>query len=155
MTYKEKASALFEEGYNCSQAVFTAFCDRFSIDEDTAKKISAGLGGGVGRQREVCGAVSGAVMVIGSLAAAISGDDSESKKKNYELVREFSDEFRAFHGSIICREILKSASVTSDKTATPQARTAEYYKKRPCLRAVEDAAEILTVMIDKYEKETK
>lgn len=148
---KEKALSLFMEGYNCSQSVFMAFADRFGIDEDTAKRISAGLGGGVGRQREVCGAVSGAVMVIGSIRAAESGDDSDGKKANYELVREFCDSFRERHGgTIICREMLK---IMADKkeSATPDERNAEYYAKRPCARAVYDAAEILEEMIEKYE----
>ena len=145
MTEKEKARELFLEGFNCSQSVFTAFCDRFDIDEETAKKISAGLGGGVGRQREVCGAVSGAAMALGCITAPTDGSDSESKKKNYELVREFSDRFRELHGSIVCREILEGRA--KNKGAVPDERTAEYYKNRPCLRAVEDAAEILMQML--------
>ena len=84
MNEKQKAAELFLEGYNCSQAVFTAFSHRFGIDEETAKRISAGLGGGVGRMREVCGAVSGAAMVIGSIASATDGKDTQSKKENYE-----------------------------------------------------------------------
>lgn len=145
MTEKEKAGQLFLEGFNCSQSVFTAFCDRFGIDEETAKKISAGLGGGVGRQREVCGAVSGAAMVLGCIAAATDGGDNESKTKNYELVREFSDRFRELHSSIVCRELLKDKA--KNKGAVPDERTAEYYKNRPCLKVVEDAAEILMQML--------
>ncbi len=145
MTEKEKAGQLFLEGFNCSQSVFTAFCDRFGIDEETAKKISAGLGGGVGRQREVCGAVSGAAMVLGCITAATDGGDNESKTKNYELVREFSDRFRELHGSIVCRELLKDKA--KNKGAVPDERTAEYYKNRPCLKVVEDAAEILMQML--------
>lgn len=145
MTEKEKAKELFLQGYNCSQSVFTAFCDRFGIDEETAKKISAGLGGGVGRQREVCGAVSGAAMVLGCVSAPTDGSDSESKMKNYELVREFSERFRQIHNSIICREILEDRE--KNKGAVPDERTAEYYKDRPCLKAVEDAAEILMQML--------
>lgn len=152
MTKKDRALELFMEGFNCSQSVFTAFADRFGIDEDTAKRISAGLGGGVGRQREVCGAVSGAVMVLGSISAAVDGDDAEGKKENYELVREFCDLFRERHGgTIICREMLK---IMADKKepATPDKRNAEYYAKRPCAKAVYDAAEILEEMIEKYGK---
>lgn len=145
MTEKEKAGALFLEGFNCSQSVFTAFCDRFGIDEKTAEKISAGLGGGIGRQREVCGAVSGAAMVLGCIASATDGSDNESKMKNYELVREFSDRFRQIHGSIICRELLEDKA--KNKGAVPDERTAEYYKNRPCLKMVEDAAEILMQML--------
>ena len=79
MNRVQKAAELFLEGFNCSQSVFTAFCDRFGMDEETAKRVSAGLGGGVGRMREVCGAVSGAAMVLGSVVSATEGDDKESK----------------------------------------------------------------------------
>lgn len=151
MTRKDRAVELFMEGYNCSQSVFTAFADRFGIDEDTAKKISAGLGGGVGRQREVCGAVSGAAMILGSVKAAVSGKDSEGKKANYDLVREFCDLFKERHGgTIICRELLK-IQAEKKESATPDERNASYYASRPCARAVFDAAEILEELIEKYE----
>lgn len=148
----EKAGELFIQGFNCAQAVFTAFCHRFGMDEETAKRVSAGLGGGVGRMREVCGAVSGAAMVLGSVAAATAGDDREGKAKNYELVREFAQRFKKRHGgTVICREMLK-LGIPMENTAMPENRTAEYYKNRPCLKAVEDAAEILVQMIEEYEK---
>lgn len=147
MNEVNKARELFLEGFNCSQSVFCAFCDRFDIDESTAKKISAGLGGGIGRQREVCGAVSGAAMVLGSIAAATEGADEKSKATNYELVREFSEEFKKLHETIICRDLLKLAAEKKE-SATPDSRTDDYYKTRPCLRLVEDAAEILTKMIE-------
>lgn len=149
MTEKERARELFLEGYNCSQSVFIPFCDRFGIDESTAKKISAGLGGGLGRQREVCGAVSAASMVLGDIIAAQQGADQESKRKNYELVREFCDRFREKHCSIICREMIKD--LAKNKGAVPDERTAEYYQKRPCLRVIEDATEILTQMLRENE----
>ena len=147
MNEVKKARELFLEGFNCSQSVFCAFSDRFGIDESTAKKISAGLGGGVGRQREVCGAVSGAAMVLGSITAATEGDDEKSKGVNYELVRQFSEEFKKLHKTIICRDLLKLAAEKKEP-ATPDARTEDYYKTRPCLKLVEDAAEILTRMIE-------
>lgn len=151
MKNKDKAAELFLQGYNCSQSVFVAFSHRFGIDEKTAKKISAGLGGGVGRQREVCGAVSAAAMVIGSICCGTDGNDSDGKEKNYELVREFSDRFKEKHsGTIICRELLELAA-DKKESAKPDSRTAEYYKNRPCLKIVEDAAEILSEMIEKYE----
>ena len=150
MNEKERAMELFHEGYNCSQSVFTAFAYRFGIDEDTAKKISAGLGGGVGRMREVCGAVSGAAMVIGSICSATDGKDSESKQKNYELVREFADRFTKRNGTVICRELL-GLEVKMENTAKPESRTAEYYKKRPCVELVGDAAEILAEIIKENE----
>lgn len=146
MTGKEKARDYFLQGFNCSQSVFCAFADRFGIDEETAKKVTAGLGGGVGRMREVCGAVSASAMVLGSICAATEGSDEDSKKKNYELVREFSERFTEMHSSVVCRDLLKM-SVIMENTAKPDDRTAEYYKKRPCLKVVEDAAEILEEML--------
>lgn len=152
MTEKEKAAELFMQGYNCAQSVFTAFCHRFDLDEETAKKISAGLGGGVGRMREVCGAVSGGAMVIGSLCAASSGDDKEGKGKNYELVQLFAKRFKEKHSTIICRELL-ALEPKKISSPTPESRTAEYYKARPCLRLVEDAAEILSDIINETEQQ--
>ncbi|MBR6567526.1 MAG: C_GCAxxG_C_C family protein [Clostridia bacterium] len=147
MTAKEKARSYFLEGFNCSQSVFCAFSDRFGIDEETAKKIAAGLGGGVGRMREVCGAVSASAMVLGSVCAPVDGSDKESKMKNYELVREFADRFLERQPSVVCRELLKMR-VKMEKTPMPDDRTAEYYKNRPCLKVVEDAAEILEDMLE-------
>ncbi|MDD6012209.1 MAG: C-GCAxxG-C-C family protein [Oscillospiraceae bacterium] len=151
MTRQEKAGELFLEGFNCSQSVFTAFCDRFGLNEETAKRISAGLGGGVGRMREVCGAVSAAAMVLGSLRAGVTGDDKESKKENYDLVQEFARRFEAIHSTVICREMLKRPASLQEGTL-PENRTPEYYKNRPCLKVVEDAAGILEEMIGEYEK---
>lgn len=146
MTEKERAGQLFLEGYNCAQSVFTAFCHRFDLDETTAKKISAGLGGGVGRMREVCGAVSGAAMVIGSLCAATEGSDSKNKQRNYELVQLFAEKFKQRNQSVICRELL-SLGEQIKLSPQPESRTAKYYKSRPCLKLVEDAAEILSEII--------
>jgi len=146
-----RAGELFLEGFNCAQSVFTAFCHRFGMDEETAKRVSAGLGGGVGRMREVCGAVSGAAMVLGSVASAVEGDDKENKARNYELVREFTERFKKRHGgTVICRDLL-ALDIPMEKSAMPENRTAEYYKNRPCLKLVEDAAEILTEMIKENE----
>ena len=148
----EKAVALFKEGYNCSQAVFGAFAEELGVPFPLAVKMASGLGGGIGRMREVCGAVSGAAMVLGSVVSATEGDDKESKGKNYELVREFTQRFKERHGgTVICREMLK-LNVPMENTAMPENRTAEYYKNRPCLRAVEDAADILSQIIEEYEK---
>ncbi len=155
MNEVEKARKLFLEGYNCAQSVFTAFCHRFEMDEETAKRVSAGLGGGVGRMREVCGAVSGAAMVLGSITSAVDGADEQSKTRNYELVREFADAFKQRNGgTVICRELLE-LKIPMEETAKPDSRTAEYYQDRPCLKIVEDTADILIKMIEKSEKENK
>ena len=90
MSEKERAVELFHEGYNCSQSVFTAFAHRFNIDEETAKKISAGLGGGLGRMREVCGAVSGMFMVAGMLYGYTDADDRDGKNNHYKRIQQLA-----------------------------------------------------------------
>lgn len=143
MSYADKAKRIFEEGYNCSQAVFSVFSDVMNIDEETAKRISIGLGGGVGRMREVCGAVSGAAMVLGYV---YGGETAEDKKGAYEKVQKFAEEFKKDNGSIICREIL-GLDKTKKETATPEARTTEYYRVRPCSEKVYEAARIVEEML--------
>ena len=92
--HSDRALELFKQGYNCSQAVFCAFCDEFNMDEETALRVSAGLGGGVGRMREVCGTVTGAALVIGMLYGATDGKDTQKKKETYEKVQEITEEFK-------------------------------------------------------------
>jgi C_GCAxxG_C_C family probable redox protein len=138
--HAKKAGELFHEGYNCSQAVFAAFSDVTGIDEKTALKVSSSFGGGMGRMREVCGAVSGAFMVLGALYGNCDFDDSK-KKEHYALIRDAADKFRKENGSIICRELLEG--VVKDTSNDPEKRTEEYYRKRPCREYVEIAAEIV------------
>lgn len=137
----EKAKALFKEGYNCSQAVCAAYADCFGVDPETALKISCGFGGGMGRMREVCGTVSGMVLLAGMATGNTQAHNQQAKKENYELVRQLAEEFRKKNGSIICRELLGIKEAESD--AAPAPRTKEYYKKRPCVELVGDAAEII------------
>ena len=134
MNRVEKAEALFLDGCNCSQAVFTAFADEFGLDEELAKRLSCGLGGGVGRMREVCGAVSAAAMVIGMRL----GPD---KMKAYPVIQEFCAKFKAEAGSIVCRELLEGTGATQG--GAPEARTPAYYAKRPCVELVRLAASLL------------
>ena len=143
MTYADKAKRIFEEGFNCSQAVVAAFSDVIGIDEETAKRMSTGLGGGVGRLREVCGAVSGAAMVLGYV---FGGEKGEDKKTAYEKVQEFAEGFKKDEGSIICREIL-GLDKSKKETATPDVRTAEYYRVRPCAEKVYEATRIVEEML--------
>lgn len=137
-----EAVSLFEEGYNCCQSVFAAFSDRYGLDRETALKISASFGGGMGRMREVCGTVSGMALVCGLETGSTDGRDSDAKKHNYEVMRELADRFRENNGTIICRELL--GLDRAPQSARPEERTADYYKKRPCKRLVQEAAEILT-----------
>ncbi len=143
MEHKKIAGDLFLEGYNCAQAVFAAFGDITGYDKETALKISSSFGGGFGRLREVCGAVSGGGMVLGVLYG-YTGLDDEKKKEHYALIQEFANRFKARHQTIICRDLLKG---TADTSPSPTVRDAEFYKQRPCLRMVEDAAEIVDEII--------
>ena len=137
----ELAEQLFLLGYNCSQSVFAAYADLFGIDRETALRLSAGLGGGCGRQRELCGAVSGAAMILGLKFGAVDGKDSEGKKLCYEKVREHSDLFRESNPSVVCRELLGIGNIK--ESAQPEERTDQYYKKRPCVQIVTDSAKAL------------
>ena len=140
-----KAAELFVKGYNCAQAVAVAFCDVTGLDEKMTCRLMSSFGGGMGRMREVCGAVSGMLMVAGILYGYDAQDDDAAKKAHYQLVQDLAGQFREQAGSIICREILKNPP--SDPNPTP--RTEEYYRQRPCARLVILAAQIL----DKYLQE--
>ena len=144
---KEQAVALFKEGYNCSQSVFVTYADLFDMDRDTALKVSASFGAGIGRMREVCGAACGMFMVAGMLTGQTEGKDQASKKRNYDMVQLLAEEFKKENGgTYICRELLQRAGAVqaaSSGDTTPEARTEEYYKKRPCLKTIEGAAELV------------
>ena len=142
----EKAVELFKSGFNCSQAVFAAFAEDFGMDEETALKVSAGLGGGVGRAREVCGTVTGAALVAGMKYGATDGADAEGKKKCYEVVQQLIEEFKKENPSIVCRELL-GLNETNHTNPVPEARTDGYYKKRPCVQLVEDSARAVEKII--------
>lgn len=144
MDHAEQAGKLFLEGYNCAQAVVCAFSDVTGIDEKSAAKLSSSFGGGMGRMREVCGTVSGALLVLGILYGYDDPKDYEAKKAHYQLVQDFARRFREINGTIICRELLKNVTVTPG--GQPEERTPEYYKRRPCLRHVMEAASIVDEM---------
>lgn len=142
----EKARQLFRQGYNCSQAVLGAWCGDVGLDMDTALKISSGFGGGMGRMREVCGACTGAFMVLGLKYGNTDGSDVRAKGRNYELIQKFAARFKEENGfgSIICRELL---GIDGSGKPVPSARTAEYYKKRPCADMVALASGLLAEFI--------
>ena len=141
----EPAYRLFLDGYNCAQAVFCAFEDMTGIDRNTGAALASSFGGGIGRMREVCGAVSGGAMVLGILKGYSDSKNGEAKKAHYALVREFAERFKEQNGSYICRELLGGVSVTPG--GDPEERTEQYYKKRPCPELVRQAAEILDEML--------
>lgn len=152
----EKAKRLFKEGgYNCCQAVVLAYNDVFGLPDDTAAALSSGFGGGMGRMREVCGSVSGMVMLAGLLEPATDPKNMAVRTANYALVQEVAGEFKAINGSIICRELLglspmgaSAAQSSSDihgipESPAPSERTEAYYKKRPCEEMVGISARII------------
>lgn len=126
-----KAREYFLQGYNCSQSVLAAWCEELGLDMNTALRISACFGGGMGRLREVCGACSGAFMVIGLKYGYTEGKDFKTKSENYAMVQKFAARFKEENGfdSIICREML---GLNGASDPTPEKRTEQYYKKRPC-----------------------
>lgn len=141
-----QAVKMFVEGYNCAQAVLLAYADVTSLDEKTCAKLSSSFGGGMGRMREVCGAVSGMLMVAGLLYGYDGPEEGQIKKDHYGLVQLLAEKFREEAGSIICRDILKNPP--SDPAPSP--RTAEYYKQRPCARMVALAVRILDQYIAEH-----
>ena len=147
MDHSYQAAELFVNGHNCAQAVAVAFCDVTGMEPSLAAKMASSFGGGMGRMREVCGAVSGMLMVAGLLYGYTDpGEKDCNKKAHYQLVQQLSGQFREEIGSIVCREILKNPP--SDPNPTP--RTAEFYKVRPCARMVMTAAKILDAYIAEH-----
>ena len=136
-----KAEALFMSGLNCSQSVFCAYAEDYGMDAATAAKVSCGLGGGVGRMREVCGAVTGATLVLGLKYG-------EDKAAVYPHVQEFCRRYKEETGSIVCRELLAGPAHQPVETGgAPEARTEAYYRKRPCVELVKLAVTILEDML--------
>lgn len=140
-----KAVELFKSGCNCSQAVVCAYSDLFGMDEETAMRVSEGLGGGMGRMRLTCGAVSGMALLAGLAVSKGIAGDIPTRTRVYETVQKMSKEFAEKNGSVICGDLLGTA-LAGSKGAAPTKRTDEFYKKRPCTGCVEDCARI----VEKY-----
>ena len=145
----KRAKEYFNQGYNCAQSVALAYADITSLDEQMVATITASFGGGMGRLREVCGAVSGMAFVASFISPCPTADDTAAKKANYALVQEFAEKFRQQNGAIVCRELL--GLDRSKDEPMPSPRTAEYYKKRPCAEYVYDAALIVGEYLAKIE----
>lgn len=148
-SHQERAMELFKNGYNCAQSVFAAYSVDVGIPFETALRLSSSFGGGMGRLREVCGAVSGMLMVLGMKSGYSDPNDKEAKSELYRQVQTLARQFEKQNGSIICRELL-GLDHRSD-VPVPEERTDSYYKKRPCVEMVRCAAEIL----DKYLNENQ
>ena len=145
--HEQKAVELFRSGCNCSQAVFLAFSDITGFDEKTALRLSSSFGGGLGRLREVCGAVSGMSLVAGYLWGYDDLSDKSLKTAHYSLVSGMANSFSDIFGSYICREILGLKDYKYSPVA--QDRTSAYYASRPCEKCIAAAARILDEEIEK------
>ena len=141
----EKAVSCFNEGVMCSQAVLSAFAGQFGMDRETALKVSAAFGGGMGRMGEICGAVTGAFMVIGLKYGRIAVTDTKSLEKTNRLVKEFSDRFKSLNGSIVCRELLGCDLSTPDGLKT---FVDKKLRDTLCSKLVRDAAEIVEQLLE-------
>ena len=140
----ERARNYFLEGYNCAQAVVMAFDDIMAMDVVTLARLAAPFGGGMGRMREVCGTVSGMTMVAGAIEPSVAPKNMSQRQANYALVQAFAERFRNENGDIVWRRLLGlEPMVERAETAMPSERTAEYYKKRPCVEYVACAARIV------------
>lgn len=149
-----RAVDYFMQGYGCCQSVVAAFADIYGLDEKLALEIAAGFGGGVGKMRMMCGAVSGLVMLIGLEEGQTEGADNEGKSHCYKIVQQLLEESKQQNGSIICAEILglKGYEKAANSYVASE-RTAEYYKKRPCAAKVESAARIFADYLEKKGQE--
>ncbi len=146
-----KAKSLFESGFNCCQSVFGAFAEDFGLDMDTAMRLSASFGGGFGRLREVCGAVSGMALTLGMVSGSADPTDRVAKAENYSQMQDVAADFRKMNGSILCRELLAlsadAPAATDTDAAHPSERTPQFYKKRPCSELVAEAAGIVATKL--------
>ena len=147
----EMAVSLFKEGFNCSQSVVAAFADKYGFTREQALKMSASFGGGIGRMRETCGAACGLFLLAGLETGATEGADRDGKAANYALVQELAEEFKQRNGALRCADLL-GLSKKEPVVSTPEARTDQYYAKRPCVKMVEEAARIWCEYLQKQRK---
>ena len=153
-TRVQQAVDNFMAGYGCCQSVVAAFADLYGLDEVMAKRIAAGFGGGVGRLRMMCGAVSGIVMLVGLDCGQTEGNDREGKSACYKVVQDLLAKSKAENGSLICAEIIGLKGYEKAQNSyVASARTAEYYKTRPCAAKVESAARIFAKYLEEVRSE--
>lgn len=139
----EQAVDNFMQGYGCCQSVVAAFADLYGLDDTMPKRIAAGFGGGVGRMRMMCGAVSALVILVGLDCGQTEGCDREGKSACYRVVQQLLERSRQQNGSIICAELLGlNGYERAHSSYVASERTAEYYKQRPCAAKVESAARL-------------
>lgn len=140
------ARANFHAGWNCCQAVLLAFNDIIGLPEGQIAAFASGFGGGMGRMREVCGAVSAMTFMAGVITPSTDPSDQAGRRANYALVQELAGLFKEENGSIICRELLGLKAGQSD-SPTPALRDAKYYATRTCEERVASAARIIAARL--------
>lgn len=145
----QRSVELFMQGYGCCQSVVAAFADIYGLDETMAKRIAAGFGGGVGRMRMMCGAVSALVILVGLDCGQTEGSDREGKAACYKVVQQLLAKFKERNGSVVCAELLGLNGCPAVATThVPDERNEEYYRKRPCARKVESAARVFAEYLE-------
>jgi C_GCAxxG_C_C family probable redox protein len=145
MTRQEKAEFYFAEGFACSQAVFAAFGKEMGLTEDQCLKIGCAFGGGMARQQMTCGAVTGAMMVIGLLYGRGLDDDISKKEFTYEKTNEFFSEFRSRNGSLDCNDLLQGLNMNDPEELKKIQELGLF--KTSCVKYVRDAVEIVEQLI--------
>jgi len=135
----------FTNGFNCAQAVLSTYCEQLGLDKTTALKIAGSFGGGMGYIDETCGAVTGAIMLIGLKHGKVQKNDNEAKETTYRLIQEFTRRFKALNGSVKCTDLIGyNLSKADELQAAKEANI--WYKV--CTKFVKDSAEIVEELLD-------
>lgn len=140
MTKVNRAVSAFKKGFNCAQAIFSTYCEDFYLSADRAKKIACAFGGGMAHNNETCGAVSGAIMLIGLKYGNTKVDDEKSKEQAYEVAQDFIRLFKERNGSIRCTDLLGYDISTEEGHSEVQEKN---LCEEKCPKFVKDAAEII------------
>lgn len=133
------------DGYNCAQAVFYSFCDDFNIDKDVALKMATGFGAGMGRKEEVCGAISGGILVIGSKYGRGETEERSAMERSYKKTQNLMDQFAERHGTVICRQLLNGCELTTNEGQLYF--TENDLLKKTCVPCVRSVVEILEAIL--------
>ena len=141
----DQAVTVYRDEYNCAQAIFSVYGDRFGLDGELAKKIACGFGGGAGRSGGMCGAVAGAILVLGLKYGMADSSRQEEKQLTYEKVRQLLHQFKEKHGSTNCTELLGCDLGTEEGFKKAQD---ENLLTTVCEKVVGDAGEILEGLIN-------